>query len=988
MPITITGQFNNNIKSITDPSTDYKYNYPYRLKLKPGTELHNKLVKMVLERAQESRSAMSARYDSWRAIDKKLTAYIDLTTEEETLKDKDINKPLSIVVPTMYAALETLLTYLVTAFLDDPILKYEGFDDQDVVGAALMELLISNQALRSKLGLRMHTWFRDMLAYGFGAIVPAWTYELGYKTRVDNSFVAQATNFLTGSERKTREEVIAYEGNDFYNIDPYLYFPDPNTAIPDVKRSDYQGWLVKETYTSIINRERTDGRYFNGQYLRHIDGRSALGLDESLRDRFKVSPYTNTVGNQSIHTLYFYINLIPNEWGLGRKTVPEKWVFGVSGDAVLVCAYPSELNHNQYPVAVIASEYDGYTAAPISRLEMVYGLQEYIDYLFNCYDDKTEVLTSDGWVGFPDLKESDKVATVLPGSLELTFEQPKQLFEYDYDGTLIQFKSSRMDVCVTPNHNLVAKKRYKGEWEFLPASFVALNAKNEYKTLGNLSWEGEHLPKPIVIEEPGYDSVEIPAVFMVDFLGWFVSEGSITHGKQSGSYTMAIKQVDRENAQRIDDLMDALPFHVTRYFDEKKEAWTWSITHKGLYNWLKKNCYIEGGTHSEHKRIPTFAKNLDTFYLERLFNNAMRGDGNWHESPHDNLGRYASKSKQLINDMQEIALKLGYFSHVHVSTANGLPFYSLNISTVDTFPAIAERNCSLVDYKGKVYCFENSTHITVTRRNGKIGIHGQSHIVNVRKAINDVFVVDPQRINLNDVLNPSAGGVIRTRRQAWGTGVKDAIEQLKVTDITQASIQEALQLGRFLDMASGTTDVLKGDFRQGERISATEYQGTKGAALTRLERMARVVGMQGVQDLGTLCAENTQQFMSQETYVKIVGRHEELLRAEYGDNQYALVGPMDILTNYDIVPSDGTIPNSGDPQQWLAMFQTMASNPELLNEFDIVRVFKHWARLSGEKNLNDFVKSRSVRADVRPAESLESGIQAGNIVPLEELSNV
>jgi hypothetical protein len=41
--------------------------------------------------------------------------------------------------------METILTYLVAAFLQDPIFRYEGAGPEDITGALLMELAVGLQ---------------------------------------------------------------------------------------------------------------------------------------------------------------------------------------------------------------------------------------------------------------------------------------------------------------------------------------------------------------------------------------------------------------------------------------------------------------------------------------------------------------------------------------------------------------------------------------------------------------------------------------------------------------------------------------------------------------------------------------------------------------------------------------------------------------------------------------------------------------------------
>ena len=111
---------------------DFGYKYPGSIDLHPRSEDHKRLLAAIMERVQSSHEVMSARYDVWNQLDKTLTSFIPLDEEEKREQEKDNRKPFSIVVPTSYAALETLLTYLVQTFFEAPIFRYDGVGGEDV----------------------------------------------------------------------------------------------------------------------------------------------------------------------------------------------------------------------------------------------------------------------------------------------------------------------------------------------------------------------------------------------------------------------------------------------------------------------------------------------------------------------------------------------------------------------------------------------------------------------------------------------------------------------------------------------------------------------------------------------------------------------------------------------------------------------------------------------------------------------------------------
>jgi hypothetical protein len=260
-----------------------------------------------------------------------------------------------------------------------------------------------------------------------------------------------------------------------------------------------------------------------------------------------------------------------------------------------------------------------------------------------------------------------------------------------------------------------------------------------------------------------------------------------------------------------------------------------------------------------------------------------------------------------------------------------------------------------------------------------------SHIANVRKSINDMLVVDPSLININDLLDPAPGKLIRMRRAAWGRGVANAVEQLKVNDITRSHIQDSAYITELIKTCSGSVDSVMGLARSGsERVSAAEAQGTRQSALSRLAKAAKVVSLATMHDLGYMLASHTQQLMTKNLYVKMTGRWEDDLREEYGDVTRKMVNPFDLAVSYDVEEGDGSIPGDGDVTTMVQLFQAITSNPLLAGQFDTVRIFQRIARMSGIKDLNDFKAKKlpPATANVLPDQAVQAEAQKGNLVPV------
>lgn len=408
---------------------DYKYSYPNDLKLKPGSSTHEKLKNLVLERARASSITMSRRYSAWNKIDQKLTAYIPLDEYEKKVKNDDSRSPVSIVIPMTFATMETILTYLTSTFLQDTIFRYIGTGPEDTVGVKLGEKLIELQSHRFKHPVSLHTHWRDSICYGFGVITPVW--EVRETTRVVQKplqiFSAlYGTNIVTDQLVEQEETVLLAEGNNLINISPYAYLPDTNVPIHDVQKGEYVGWIDRDNLMNLLGREYY-GEFFNVQYLYHCNQKHSSIHNQHYaninRDDRGGSYHTigtrpdGSDGTNPVDVVYMYINLVPKDFDLGDREYPEKWFFALAGDEVLIAAQPMNINHGMFPVAVAAPDFDGYGSDPVSKLEIAYGMQETIDWLFASHITNVRKAINDMLIVDPSLVNMQDLSDPKPGML-------------------------------------------------------------------------------------------------------------------------------------------------------------------------------------------------------------------------------------------------------------------------------------------------------------------------------------------------------------------------------------------------------------------------------------------------------------------------------------------------------------------------------------------------------------------------------------------
>lgn len=392
----------------------------FPLDFRPKGALHERIKGAINDRCREARMAMERRFPTWQKINRTVTAYVPLDEAEEALKNADDRKPVSVVVPTSFAVRETIMAYLRMALLESPYFRYEGHGPEDSLGAIKLEMIIDQQCRNYKAGLPLLTMLKDGLTYGFGVVSVVWDTKRGKRTiMTPQGFTSMITGAFetTGYLRQTVETLL-FEGNRLINIDPFSYLPDPNVPMEHVQKGEFVGWLSQESRTALLSKQKNDPAYFNVEFLEKGRGRSTLYLattETGRQERFGSS--VTSVHTDPFDVVCFYWDLIPRDWGLGPSPYPEKWYFEVAADEIIIRAQPLNLDHDQFPVAVYAPNSDGYETTPISQLEVVYGLQEFIDFLVSSHIANVRKAVNDMLVVDPLLVNIDDLENPGPGRL-------------------------------------------------------------------------------------------------------------------------------------------------------------------------------------------------------------------------------------------------------------------------------------------------------------------------------------------------------------------------------------------------------------------------------------------------------------------------------------------------------------------------------------------------------------------------------------------
>lgn len=394
-----------------------------------------------------------------------------------------------------------------------------------------------------------------------------------------------------------------------------------------------------------------------------------------------------------------------------------------------------------------------------------------------CHDDQTEILTEDGFKLFKNLNGTERVGCFNSETNELEYHLPEKYHEYDYDGKLVHFCSSRVDTMITPNHRMwVQQLDVKDEsWKFKRADELKVN---RYRFRSVVDWQGITPPETLQI-----CGKEVNTKDYLKFLGWFISEGScgnwITHtvrGKEYRQVNARVNQLVGSGADEIQTVLDDLGFkynvghgqgknHPYLMFNIKEEFAQY------LYEKFAGGC--------QNKYIPREILSYDKEHLQVLLDSLLAGDG--HITSHQD-GRhfdYTTTSCQLADDVCELALKLGYSPKI-VRKIPKDPKHSVwyavyfSDSSLGYYPTV--RKMSEKQYTGKVYCVTVPTGIIITKRNGKIQLAGNSREVDPNFSIVYHWGINIEFYGASGRIWNLANEFARTMKwKLMGLGISEAI---------------------------------------------------------------------------------------------------------------------------------------------------------------------------------------------------------------------
>ena len=258
----------------------------------------------------------------------------------------------------------------------------------------------------------------------------------------------------------------------------------------------------------------------------------------------------------------------------------------------------------------------------------------------------------------------------------------------------------------------------------------------------------------------------------------------------------------------------------------------------------------------------------------------------------------------------------------------------------------------------------------------------------VNTILNGLIFYDASKVDEDDLLNPGMGKLVRINQSAYGEGGIDRyVHQMQIADPTVGHLGDIGTLDTMARNYNGTGDIIMGVMDNlPERPTKGGINTMAAQALSRLQRLAQIIDYQGLQSLAWQKFFNTQQFMSEDVYVPIIGNYEKDLRREYGDAREILITPLDVDVAFEVIPYTSSAPVddiSAQSEVVKTLFAVEGVGAQIAMEYRVGDIFQAVMRKMGFDDIGEFRTANGgqpLKLQVLPDQQVQQQVQAGNFV--------
>ena len=375
--------------------------------LKYNTKKHNDIRDALRNRIKHADHAVQKKSTVFSDDEEMFRAYMPTSTADDIRNEKrDGGKPeyTTLDIPYSYAVLMSWHTYLSSVFLSrSPIIQLSGRHGEAEQQVQAMEAVQDYQTQTGGHLVPYYIWLMDAGKYGAGIVGTYWDEEITQVSEIVEEQVTYLGIPIAGKTHKVKKtkRVKGYHGNKLFNVRPQDFIFDSRVSLGNFQDGEFCGRKADLGWNMVVRREDY-GQYYNIADLKQkiktkhttANGSTSNQARDTGSEQLELpdavtgenSELNDDLRSPSfVHLVEMCVELIPKDWGLGDSKYPEKWMFTLAEDEVIIESQPYDSLHGKFPYAAIEYEIEGYGLQKRSMLEMTEPLQDAMSWLVNTH---------------------------------------------------------------------------------------------------------------------------------------------------------------------------------------------------------------------------------------------------------------------------------------------------------------------------------------------------------------------------------------------------------------------------------------------------------------------------------------------------------------------------------------------------------------------------------------------------------------------------
>ena len=329
----------------------------------------------------------------------------------------------------------------------------------------------------------------------------------------------------------------------------------------------------------------------------------------------------------------------------------------------------------------------------------------------NCFDGETEYLSENGWKKISEYDGGKVMQYNQDGSAE--FVTPLHYINQEYNGEMLHYVSSQMDIICTPDHNFVVRNDRKDRNQDL-FKVSASELFEKYNRVKNT-----HLIVPKTFNYDGgleIDENILRLAIAINADGTYVPKTTLSNNKGRTKRNTRFTANDTS-------VRDCFCVMVTK--ERKKERMRMLLSN-AKFEWKEKEygAYTHFTFHFPYfnpKQFPNEWYNLSSKCKKVIMEEILLWDGSLTETKFGIRKRYSTSKKDDADFIAFVGASCGYGVNVREDKRGEKTNYLLSFTRIKNTKISTKSTFSKeVNTNGRVYCFEVESGMLVVRRNNKI----------------------------------------------------------------------------------------------------------------------------------------------------------------------------------------------------------------------------------------------------------------------------